>query len=240
GKPQRWLNPNDEVGALAQYSHSRFGILLALQHRHYQSVVRYFHSVRSVLEDKTTDIGSTVKSKENTRVLLMQMVNSLTSKLQPGSPMTCLYLLNNPVHYTNCVFKMCWWRNYIDEVCKSINEESLSPESPSKEPNLGGPDINLPSDKVVLMNNQGTYVGATNMNDYVFRPVALESYSVFDFARITTRVRCSPKQPADSKASLEETFSKPPVNVLSGDGDDRDWLDDDIGADAVPEVEDKL
>ncbi|KAJ7817459.1 hypothetical protein B0H14DRAFT_2374040, partial [Mycena olivaceomarginata] len=44
-------------------------------------------------------IGQTKETTENARVLLMQMVNSLTSKLQIGSPMTSLYLLNNPGHY---------------------------------------------------------------------------------------------------------------------------------------------
>ncbi|KAJ7750494.1 hypothetical protein B0H14DRAFT_2280639, partial [Mycena olivaceomarginata] len=69
-------------------------------------------------------IGQTKKNTENSRVLLMQMVTSLTSKLQIGSPMASLYLLNNPDHYTNYKFKVFWWKSFVAEVKK----DWLTPE----------------------------------------------------------------------------------------------------------------
>ncbi|KAF8187811.1 hypothetical protein K438DRAFT_1594822, partial [Mycena galopus ATCC 62051] len=124
----------------------------------------------------------------------MQTVNSLTSKLQTGSPMACLYILNNPDHYTNCSFKLCWWRNYVDEVKRSLEEEIYHKDSNDVSSTHDDRDLNLPTEKVVLMSEQGKYVGATNVDDYVYRPSACESYSMFDFVRVATRVRRSMKQ----------------------------------------------
>ncbi len=67
-----------------------------------------------VLERNTIGVDSTAKESEDSRVLLMQMVNSLTSKLQIRSPMASLYLLGNPDHYTNLAFKVFWWRSYVE------------------------------------------------------------------------------------------------------------------------------
>ncbi|KAJ7213365.1 hypothetical protein C8J57DRAFT_1017016, partial [Mycena rebaudengoi] len=65
-------------------------------------------------------LGGSPQSKKNARVLVMQMVNSLSSKLQIGSPMASLYLLGNKDHYTNLDF----WKSYVAEVLKSWKTES--------------------------------------------------------------------------------------------------------------------
>ncbi|KAJ7257429.1 hypothetical protein C8J57DRAFT_1030371, partial [Mycena rebaudengoi] len=64
-------------------------------------------------------LGGSPNSKKNARVLIMQMVNSLSSKLQIGSPMASMYLLGNPDHYTNLDFKVFWWKTYVKEVMSS-------------------------------------------------------------------------------------------------------------------------
>ncbi|KAJ6549209.1 hypothetical protein B0H10DRAFT_1818444 [Mycena sp. CBHHK59/15] len=65
-----------------------------------------FETVKAVLERKTESIGGSKVGRENTQVMVMQVVNSLMSKLQIGSPMACLYLLDHPDHYTNMTFKV--------------------------------------------------------------------------------------------------------------------------------------
>ncbi|KAJ7120525.1 hypothetical protein C8R43DRAFT_900707, partial [Mycena crocata] len=58
----------------------------------------------------------------------MQMVNSLTSKLQIGSPMASLYLLGNPDHYTNLTFKVMWWKSYL-VATTNVDDYVYRPES---------------------------------------------------------------------------------------------------------------
>ncbi|KAJ7201451.1 hypothetical protein C8J57DRAFT_981814, partial [Mycena rebaudengoi] len=105
--------------------------------------------------------------------LVMQMVNSLSSKLQIGSPMASMYLLGNPDHYTNLNFKVFYWKSYVNEVLKSWREETSS----------------LPSqdDRLVVVNGADGYVGITNVDDYVHRPHVLKDLSLYDFFQIAER-----------------------------------------------------
>jgi len=48
--------------------------------------------------------------------IAVKIVNALTSKMEIGSPMACLYLLDNPDHYTSHTFVPFWWRTYVSEV----------------------------------------------------------------------------------------------------------------------------
>ncbi|KAF8134059.1 hypothetical protein K438DRAFT_1641091 [Mycena galopus ATCC 62051] len=103
------------------------------------------------------------------------MVNSLTAKLQIGSPMAALYLLDNPDHYTNCSFKLCWWRSYLAQVKKLWEPIAAEPTmEQDKVENADGSPV-IDQDQVVIMESSGHFVGATNVDDYMFRSEALES-----------------------------------------------------------------
>ncbi|KAF8170486.1 hypothetical protein K438DRAFT_1982642 [Mycena galopus ATCC 62051] len=194
-----------------------------------------FDSVRAVLDKKTVDIQSTVKSKENCRMLLMQMVNSLTSKLQIRRPMVALYLLDNPDHHTNCTFNLCWWCSYVAVVKKSWEQivSDIDIRADNVE-NVAEFPVENP-DHVVVMESSGHYVGATNVDDYMFKSAALENCSVFEYVQIVTHGRRTPAQIRNFGDSLSET-----VTHKTPDQDDVDnyWLDKDIPDDAVLEAED--
>ncbi|KAJ6561259.1 hypothetical protein B0H10DRAFT_1844947 [Mycena sp. CBHHK59/15] len=64
-----------------------------------------FQSVRDIFDRSTVSLGGSSKTKDNAQILIMQMVNSLSPKLQLGSLMASLYLLGNLDHYTNLKFK---------------------------------------------------------------------------------------------------------------------------------------
>ncbi|KAJ7265781.1 hypothetical protein C8J57DRAFT_1069358, partial [Mycena rebaudengoi] len=91
-----------------------------------------FQSVQDIFDRNTICLGGTPQGGKNARLLIMQMVNSLSSKLQIGSPMACLYLLGNKDHYTNLDFKVFWWKSYVNEVLKSwpsaYDDESVPKE----------------------------------------------------------------------------------------------------------------
>jgi hypothetical protein len=66
--------------------------------------------------------------------LITQVVNSLTSKLEIGGPMACLYLLGHPDHYTNVQFKTFYWRSFVREVRQAwdIDSKFDTDECPDK------------------------------------------------------------------------------------------------------------
>ncbi|KDR65184.1 hypothetical protein GALMADRAFT_43591, partial [Galerina marginata CBS 339.88] len=58
-------------------------------------------------------LGGSSSRQETARALMTKMVNSLTSKMEIGSPMASLYLLGNPDHYTQHKFIKFYWRLYV-------------------------------------------------------------------------------------------------------------------------------
>lgn len=58
-----------------------------------------FETVRSVLGAQSDVIGGSVKQQADARLLLVKMVNALTSKSFIGGPMACMHLLGHPDVY---------------------------------------------------------------------------------------------------------------------------------------------
>ena len=53
--------------------------------------------------------------------LILKIVNALSSKMEIGSPMASMYLLENPDHYTSHKFVPFWWKSFVNEISKSEN-----------------------------------------------------------------------------------------------------------------------
>ena len=49
-------------------------------------------------------IGETLPMKEKARRIMMKVVNLLSAKMDMGAPMICMYLSDNPDHYTDHIF----------------------------------------------------------------------------------------------------------------------------------------
>ncbi|KAJ7306337.1 hypothetical protein DFH08DRAFT_720832, partial [Mycena albidolilacea] len=177
-------------------------------------IYHMFDSVNSVLKRQTTEIGGSPIQQNNCRKLLMQMVNSLTSKLQIGSPMASLYLLKNPDHYTNHHFKPFWWKSYVGFV-RAAWTADVQPARQNRE-----------LEQLVLMKGKDCLVGATNVDDYVWRPSVFENTSLYDYLQMTTRVKRTPKQLVDFQKSVKDDTHSNELN----DADDiqDDWLEDDL------------
>ncbi|KAJ7085893.1 hypothetical protein C8R44DRAFT_543779, partial [Mycena epipterygia] len=177
-----------------------------------------FDTVRIIIDKKDKEvIGGTEKTTETTRVMIMQMVNSLTSKLQIGSPMASLYLLGNPDHYTNLNFKPFWWRSYLLEVKKSWPSES--------------PQDGMPSDCVLLMKTGDKYLGVNNVEDYKHRPQVFEDTCLYDYIQMTTRKKRTKKQLAEFMESLREKTEGEDVEMRDREKpntEDDDWLENDL------------
>jgi len=78
-----------------------------------------FEAIRGVFTKNSEMLSRNLECKEKACKLVIQTVNSLTSKMEIGRPMACLYLLGNPDHYTSHKFTVVYWKNYIGEVLSS-------------------------------------------------------------------------------------------------------------------------
>ncbi|TFK66989.1 hypothetical protein BDN72DRAFT_724923, partial [Pluteus cervinus] len=85
--------------------------------------------------------------------------------MELGSPMICMYLLDQPDHYTNCEFTPFFWQRYVDQVKKAWETNS----------NEDAPE------KLMMFNSDGEIVGVSPVYDYIFRPAELDDISLYDF-----------------------------------------------------------
>ena len=72
-----------------------------------------FEAVKCVFDRNTEILGGSLDQKEKACILLTQIVNNLTSKMEIGGPMASMYLLKNPDHYTNHKFRTFYWPNFV-------------------------------------------------------------------------------------------------------------------------------
>ena len=56
---------------------------------------------------------------DDARKLILKVVNALSSKMEIGSPMASMYLLQSPDHYTSHKFIPFWWKSFVTDVTKS-------------------------------------------------------------------------------------------------------------------------
>jgi len=72
-----------------------------------------FDAVRQVFNRNSEMIGGSTDRQNTARRLMTKMVNTLTAKMEIGSPMASLYLLGNPDHYKPQVHSFL-----LEKLCK--------------------------------------------------------------------------------------------------------------------------
>ena len=70
--------------------------------------------------DRNANLDVDGKSRTNdARKLILKIVNALSSKMEIGSPMAAMYLLQNPEHHTSHKFIPFWWKSFVNNISKS-------------------------------------------------------------------------------------------------------------------------
>ncbi|KAF8223724.1 hypothetical protein L208DRAFT_1019283, partial [Tricholoma matsutake] len=100
------------------------------------------------------------------------IVNTLSTKMEMGSPMICMYLLGLPDHYTSHKFHRFFWQSFVQECRK--------PWVPAEEGTAGACDSD-PSDKVALLKHNGRVIGISPIFDYVFCPGETDLMCLYDW-----------------------------------------------------------
>lgn len=154
-----------------------------------------FASMVAILNRNTQTIGDSGKGRhENARKLILQIVNSLTSKMEIGSPMASLYLLGNPDHYTGHTFKVFWWKSYTSAVMRSWteNEEDHAEED-------------------VMLDKEGNeFIAFSNVDDYVFRPSMFDDMCLTEWIQTSSKRRLTKRerQVEDSEVAVPAGWSR--------------------------------
>jgi hypothetical protein len=145
-----------------------------------QSLKTYsiFDVVRSIFDKNSEIIGGDTTCKEKVRKIFTQVVNSLTAKMEIGSPMASLYMLGNPDHYTSHKFVPFYWKSYVKEAMNAWTDEGEGGQIES----LG--DV---KENVIINKSNGNFIGLSKVDDYICRPTIYKSTCLYDWIRFATK-----------------------------------------------------
>src|ERR1700723_84936 len=142
-----------------------------------------FDTIRSVFDKSSEMLSGSLERKEKARRLMIQIVNSLTSKMEIGGPMASLYLLGNPDHYTNMEFVTVYWKSYVREVLSSWRSaEELEDQAP---------------EKVIVQKSNFKYVGFSAVHDYMYRPDIFADITLHEWVQMAKRCKVVKKKKHD-------------------------------------------
>ncbi len=147
----------------------------------------FFDVIKSVFQ-RNKDVPDPASRSNRARKLMTQMVNSLGAKMELGAPMICSYLLGFPDHYTNRKFATFYWRSFVSEARNAWKEDGDKPE-----------DV-----KVQIKKQSSVIVGVSPVEDYIRRPVELESMSLHKW------ISCCERLPNSALPKSARNESKEP------------------------------
>ncbi|KAJ6528835.1 hypothetical protein B0H19DRAFT_886907, partial [Mycena capillaripes] len=154
-----------------------------------------FASVYDVFQKDSEMSGGSARDKDNARHMMRKMVNSMSAKMEIGSPMASMYLLGNPDHYASHNYVPFAWRQYVQFV-RSFWVESLQEEEEEDE-DWPGKDT---EERIPIGYVDGKFVPASAVDDYRYRPVEHSNLTLFEWVQCSTKKKRSPQQ----RAKFEE------------------------------------
>ena len=160
-----------------------------------------FDVIRSIFDKHQDILDGNISQKEKARKLMSKMANLLSTKLEMGAPMVCMYLLGNPDHYTGHIFIPFNWKSYVNEVYHAWNPENK--------------DIIPP--KITLIRNKTHIVGLSPVHDYIYRPTEIEDMCLYDWVR-----RCNRKPLPSSKAKSKMNYMQKKLEKKNDENRDSD------------------
>ncbi|KAJ7479681.1 hypothetical protein FB451DRAFT_1031501, partial [Mycena latifolia] len=176
-----------------------------------------FSSMYDVLHENADPLSAEYKRNDKCRRLLMKIVNALSTKMEIGSPMAAMYLLQIPDRYTGHKFAVFRWRNYVYEVRKawykrdSELHDSEMPDSDDEEAFL---------DKVVLTKANQKIVGASPVDDYKYRSDDLSGMSLYEWIQCAKRIKRTPVQTKKFRELMNSTVDPDIVQCKSLPGEE--------------------
>ncbi|KAJ7845653.1 hypothetical protein B0H13DRAFT_1647239, partial [Mycena leptocephala] len=145
-----------------------------------------FASVFDVFQRNPEALKHGADGLEASRNLMRQMINSMSTKLEIGSPMAAMYILGNPDHYKSHVFVNFPWRSYVTFIKNGWKVKMGMTD-----------DQELFDDTLIVRNDNGTYVASSRVDDYRYRPLAYENVTLYEW------IQCSEKKARNKKERAE-------------------------------------
>ncbi|THU82675.1 hypothetical protein K435DRAFT_597669, partial [Dendrothele bispora CBS 962.96] len=138
-----------------------------------------FDVIQTVLRRNTELTSGFTTCQEKVRRLVTQMVNLLSVRMELGAPMICMYLLDQPDHYTSHKFVPIHWKSYVTEAQNAWEKDQT--------------ELQKLDHKVMLIRKNGRIFGLSKVYDYIYRPSDLENMTLYNWVTLCERVSISKK-----------------------------------------------
>ena len=182
-----------------------------------------FDSIRSIFERNPDVVGGSDSQKEKARKLMTKIVNSLSAKMEMGSPMICMYMLNNPDHYKSHNFRVFYWISFVNfarspwietnvagrKHVPDTHDTSLDSnvvqdgQSGRDTGDLGAAENEQPIDKVTILKYNDRFIGLSPVHDYIYRCKDLCDMCLYDWVARCERTKLPKKYKSNSRKKHE-------------------------------------
>ena len=175
-----------------------------------------FETVRSMFQKHSEVIGGSDSRKNKARKLMTKIVNSLSAKLEIGSPMASMYLLRNPDHYTNFNFVPVYWQSFVKEARKPWENK---PEITIADDNTTVLEEDHP-EKLTIFKRNGRIVGFSPVHDYIYRPTQFHSMCLYDWISMCKREKLPVRKGKKNKTAVRNAESFVDEECRSSSGEE--------------------
>jgi len=167
-------------------------------------------SVNTVFDRHVDLINGSEERGEKARRLVTAIVNSMTTKMEIGSPMASAYLLGQPDHYTSHRFRTFYWQHYVAEIGQQLNETEVSKDflEGAEAESLDDEDAKL-SSKVMIMSVEGKLTSYKAVLDYTMRPDVLNGTCLYELICRSDKFKVPGKRGTEDDSSDDECDINP-------------------------------
>ena len=159
-----------------------------------------FSSAYDVFQKNSELLTGDHKVHEAGRSLMLKLINNLSTKMEIGSPMACLYLLGNNDHYTSHEFIVVGWRSFVNQVKRTWSDVIVSTDNDGDvimgpvESTVIDTNSDINEENVEVKKEFGEYIAKTKVDDYMFRPVECEDINLYEWMQCTKVEKRTRKQ----------------------------------------------
>jgi hypothetical protein len=157
-----------------------------------------FDTIRSVFQKNLDLVSGSVDQQQLARKLMTKIVNSLSVKMEHGSPVINMYLLGNPDHYCSHNFSHCYWQAFVTNARAPWVSSTLADENNQHR--------NKPV-QVSILKQGRQVVGLSPVMDYIWRPHELETLTLYDWLGNCVRER---KKNSGKRMGANQSNPDPP------------------------------
>ncbi|TFY61610.1 hypothetical protein EVG20_g6989 [Dentipellis fragilis] len=180
-----------------------------------------FEVIKGVFDRNQEYLEGDATMIEKARKLMIQVVNALTVKQEIGAPFASLYLLGNPDHYTNHLFKTFFWLSFVNEARSVWPDQETNINKYRKKEDT----------KIGVTRIKGNIVGISPIEDYTLRPKEYSDMSLYDWIRLVEKYKIpkpNNKRDANKKTSQPSNLMDVDMDICTGTRSNKKDKDGDI------------